>query len=127
MNSLSISPLQKALKNLKEALAIKNPTELERDGTVQRFEYSYELIWKFSQKILKENEIEAETPRNVFRELGRIGWINNVEEWFDFQKSRNETSHEYGEALAIKSYALAKKFYPLAEDLLKVLISKSAE
>ncbi|MGZ3794374.1 MAG: nucleotidyltransferase substrate binding protein, partial [Bdellovibrio sp.] len=46
MNSLSISPLQKALKNLKEALAIKNPTELERDGTVQRFEYSYELIWK---------------------------------------------------------------------------------
>ncbi len=116
-----------ALKNLKDALSISNPTALERDGTVQRFEYSYELIWKLARRVLKENEIEADVPKAVFRELGRINWIDNVESWIEFQTSRNETSHEYGERLAQKSYALAKIFLPLAESLLIVLKSKINE
>lgn len=125
--TLSTQPTKDALKNLKDALAISNPSDLERDGTIQRFEYSYELIWKLGQKILKDQEITAETPRNVFRELGRIGWIDNVEDWIEFQKIRNETSHEYGKALADKSYKLAKKFLPLAENLFDILQKKAHE
>jgi nucleotidyltransferase substrate binding protein (TIGR01987 family) len=117
----SLKPAQDALLQLKAALAVANPSDLERDGTIQRFEYSYEMIWKLSQRVLKDNEISAETPKAVFRELGRLGWISNVEEWLDFQKIRKETSHEYGDKLAKKSYALAKVFLPLAEALLEVL------
>lgn len=115
---------QTALNNLDQALQIINPTDLERDGTIQRFEYCYELCWKLAQRVLKENDIEAEVPKVVFRELGRIGWIDNVEDWLEFQKSRNETSHEYGEPLAVKSYMLAKQFYPLAKQLIEVLKNK---
>lgn len=123
--SFSLTPTLNALKNLKEALMIKNPSELERDGTVQRFEYCYELMWKSAQRILKQNEVSAETPKDVFRELGRIGWITNVEEWIEFQKSRNQTSHEYGEKLAQKSFALAKVFLPIAEKLISKLQEKN--
>jgi nucleotidyltransferase substrate binding protein (TIGR01987 family) len=123
----STEPTELALKNLKEALAVLTPTELERDGTIQRFEYSYEIVWKLAQRILKDNEIVADTPKAVFRELGRIGWINNVEQWFEFQKSRNETSHEYGKALAIKSYEISKVFLPLAYKLFEVLKVKANE
>lgn len=76
---LSLKPSRDALKNLSEALDIQNPSDLERDGCIQRFEYSYEIIWKLAQKVLKDYEIHAETPRAVFRDLGKIGWINNVE------------------------------------------------
>jgi nucleotidyltransferase substrate binding protein (TIGR01987 family) len=123
--SIVFKPTLDALKNLEEALSIFTPSDLERDGTIQRFEYSYELIWKLAQRVLKENEIETDTPRNIFRELGRIGWINDVEAWMEFQRIRNETSHEYGDALAKKSYALAKSFLPLAKQLVKSLQNKS--
>lgn len=114
-----------ALRNLRSALLIKSPSELERDGTIQRFEYCYEIIWKLGSRVLKENAIRAEVPKSVFRELGRIGWINNVEEWIDFQKSRSDTSHEYGNKFAERSYLLAQRFLPLAESLLRVLSEKS--
>jgi nucleotidyltransferase substrate binding protein (TIGR01987 family) len=121
----SLKPSQDALNNLKAALSILNPSDLERDGTIQRFEYCYELIWKLAQRILKDNEVVTDTPKSVFRELGRLGWIFNVEAWIEFQKIRNETSHEYGLKLAQRSYSLAKIFLPLAEDLFAVLKEKS--
>jgi nucleotidyltransferase substrate binding protein (TIGR01987 family) len=123
----SLQPSQDALKNLEQALLINQPTDLERDGTIQRFEYCYEIIWKAAQRILRENEIQAETPKAVFRELGRLGWIQNVEDWLAFQKARNETSHEYGLKLALHSYELAKKFLPLAQSLFETLVEKSRD
>ena len=125
--SISLEPANNALKNLEEALKIKIPSQLERDGIVQRFEIAYEQTWKAAQRVLRDNEIFAETPKDVFRELGRIGWIDNVEAWISFQKSRNETSHEYGEKLAQKSFALAKEFLPIGSTLLKILTAKSRE
>jgi hypothetical protein len=65
------------------------PPDLERDGTIQRSGYCYELIWKLAQRILKDTDFEAETPRAAFCELRRLGWIDNVEAWLDFQKMRN--------------------------------------
>lgn len=126
-NLSSVLPAEAALKNLQEALQLTKPTDLERDGTIQRFEYCYEIIWKLAQRILKDNEVLAETPKAVFKELGRLGWIDNVESWIDFQKSRNLTSHEYGKILAEKSYELAKVFLPMALGLFVVLKTKANE
>lgn len=50
--------------------------------------------------------MRAEYPKTVFRELGRLGWIDNVEAWLDFQEARNDTSHEYGLKYALASYKL---------------------
>lgn len=123
----SLKPTQDALIQLKEALKISKPTDLERDGTIQRFEYCFELTWKLAQRILKDHEIIADSPKSVIRELGQIGWIHNVETWIDFLKSRNETSHQYGRQLAEKSYILAQQFLPLAESLFSSLKAKSNE
>ena len=69
MLSISLKFSENALKNLNEALNVVNPSKLERDGVVQRFEIAYEQTWKAARKILKENEIQANTPKEVFREL----------------------------------------------------------
>jgi hypothetical protein len=47
----SLQPSQDALKNLEQALLISQPTDLERDGTIQRFEYCYEIIWKAAKEL----------------------------------------------------------------------------
>jgi nucleotidyltransferase substrate binding protein (TIGR01987 family) len=125
--SLSFQPAQDALRNLQRALEIKNPSDLERDGTVQRFEYCYEIIWKLALRVLQAHEVKAEYPKTVFRELGRLGWIDNVEDWIEFQKSRNDTSHEYGVRYAQKSYELAKIFLPLALALFDILKEKNRD
>ena len=122
--SAAHKPTQDALNQLKQALAVKNPSDLERDGTIQRFEYCFVLLWKLSQRVLKDNEISAESPKEVIRELGRVGWITNVEDWIGFLKSRNETSHLYGKDLPIKSYKLAQTFLPLADALYNSLQQK---
>ena len=122
---LSFQPTANALKNLENALSIHSPSDLERDGTIQRFEYCYELLWKLSQRVLQEHEVKAEYPKTIFRELGRLGWINNVEEWLAFQQARNDSSHEYGIQFANKSYHLAKIFLPLANQLFEILKTKA--
>ncbi|MBL7670656.1 MAG: nucleotidyltransferase substrate binding protein [Bdellovibrionaceae bacterium] len=125
--AISFQPAQDALRNLSDALSILQPTELERDGTVRRFEYCYEIVWKLVQRVLKDHGIVAEYPKFVFRELGRLGWIQNVEDWIEFQKARNDTSHEYGVKYAIANYTLAQSFLPLATNLFSVLKSKNHE
>lgn len=125
--AISFRPAEDALRNLSNALSITQPSDLERDGTIQRFEYCYEIAWKLAQRVLKENGVIAEYPKSVFRELGRLGWIQNVEEWIEFQQSRNETSHEYGVKYAVASYKLAQTFLPLAINLFSILKSKIHE
>ena len=37
---------EKAFFRLKEAIELKEPSELERNGIVQRFEFTIEVAWK---------------------------------------------------------------------------------
>jgi nucleotidyltransferase substrate binding protein (TIGR01987 family) len=59
--------LESALNSLKEAIVLDKKNEKEeiksmfRDSCIQRFEYSYELSWKFMKYILEKHDIEIET------------------------------------------------------------------
>jgi len=45
--------LEKAYKTLEEAMSLKVLSDLEKAGTIQRFEYTIELTWKTLKNILK--------------------------------------------------------------------------
>lgn len=49
----SIKPLKEAFLSLETAVNKKNINDLERDGIIQRFEYSFELSWKSLKKYLE--------------------------------------------------------------------------
>jgi nucleotidyltransferase substrate binding protein (TIGR01987 family) len=117
--------IDKALLQLKTSVQLKHPSNLERDGIIQRFEYTIELLWKISKRVLAENGIIALTPREVIRELANIGWIDNPDTFIGLLKLRNETSHSYEEEIAQKAYLEAVKFVPICESLLKILKEKS--
>lgn len=119
--SLILTPLEKALTALSEALAAEK-TSLNRDATIQRFEYSFELTWKLLKRYLSENaSLKEGSIKNVFRESAKLGLLNHVENWFEYLQARNLTSHTYNEKTAEATYEAAKKFLPDAMQLLAIL------
>lgn len=91
-----------ALALLREA-AGREPgslNDLEREGMIQRFKYTFELAWKTLKDRLEHEGIELETvtPRNVIREAFTAGMIGDGQGWMDMLTDRNAMTHEYDRA-----------------------------
>jgi nucleotidyltransferase substrate binding protein (TIGR01987 family) len=90
----AIDKLLKAWQKLQQgAQAAEN--ELERDGVIQRFEFTVELFWKTLKIFLKHEGIEAKTPKDSLREAFRLGWLEEENVYLDMLDDRNLTSHIY--------------------------------
>ena len=84
-------------------------TDLVVDGTIQRFEFAFELAWKLMQALLKVHGIEAASPRAAIKEAFRAGWLPDGEGWIDMLEDRNKTSHLYDETAAQAVYDKIKR------------------
>ncbi len=126
MTKTDFSVLESALSSLHAALEPLPRNDRERDGAIQRFEYTFELAWKVSAKILRDYGVSSASPRSVIRDLAQQGWIADAEMWIDFLNARNATSHIYSEAIAQQVFEAAKQFYDACCNLLGVLKSKAA-
>ena len=74
------------------------------DGTIQRFEFTFELSWKLAKSVLSYNGIEAESPRMAIKEAFKAGMIKDGEGWINMLGDRNKTSHIYDEKQALSIY-----------------------
>ncbi len=123
MSDISLEKLKNALNSLERGYKV-SPSELERDGIIQRFEFCVELVWKSAKKILAENSIEVDVPKNVFREMARLGWIDNPDVWFEFIKQRNKASHIYNEKIAEEIFEVVPLFIIESKKIFITLESK---
>lgn len=75
--------------------------EMEEQGLIQSFEYTYELAWN-TLKDLFEDQGESNIlgSRDAFRLAFKRGLIEDGEIWMAMIKSRGLTSHTYNEATA---------------------------
>ena len=90
----AFSKLEKAFVKLNEGVNTAED-ELEKDGVIQRFEFSLELIWKTLRLFLKNSGIEVKTPKESLKEAFKIGWIKDEKTFLDMLEDRNRTSHIY--------------------------------
>lgn len=103
---------QKALKKLETALEKDaHLDELYLDGTIQRFEFVYELSWKLMKSYLEYQGTEVVSPRETFREGFKDGIISDATEWINLMINRNKTSHTYKEETAWDIYDKIKSEY----------------
>ena len=99
----------KSLKRLKEALEEDlSKGNIVVDGTIQRFEFTFELAWKLARAVLESQGVEAATPRSAIKESFKAKIITNGEGWIDMMEDRNKTSHIYDEKQALKIYEKIK-------------------
>lgn len=109
--------LTRALVKLNEALSLGGELELNRDGTIQRFEFSFELSWKLLKTVNNFLGTECFSPRDCIRLAAQNGIIENPEDWFDYLKMRNLASHTYDENTSLEVYSLIPAFAKSAKKL----------
>ncbi len=122
MLQILIKNLKKANSRLKEATKAP-PTQLNKDATLQRFEFTFELSWKTIQAYMRDQGLDCLSPKSCIREAARLGLIENPKTWLEFLEARNLIAHTYNQRVANKIYKKALKFPQEVENLLKNLES----
>ncbi len=115
-----VKNLRKANKRLKEAARAQS-TRMNKDATIQRFEFTFELAWKALQEYIRDQGFDCNSPKSCIREGAKLEIIHNPEDWFEFLKARNLIAHTYNTKLADKVYRKAVKFSKESDILLKKL------
>ncbi len=93
----------RALASLEALARSATPTAIERDAAIQRFEYTFEAVWKLAQLFLSRQEgIAAGSPKAAIRGSLEAGLLDDVTASRALQMAddRNLTVHTYQEALA---------------------------
>lgn len=107
----------RAYVRLSEALE-HGPTalnQLEKEGVVQRFEYSFELAWKTVKGYLEEGGFvfEIVTPPQVLKDAFAAKVITDGQVWIDMLDHRNLLSHTYDQSSFEKAVAaIATRYLP---------------
>jgi nucleotidyltransferase substrate binding protein (TIGR01987 family) len=94
---------RKALTKLTEVVdrGLDSLSELEIEGMIQRFEYTYELAWTTLQDLMRERGYpDIKGPGPVFEQALADGYIKGEQEWRKLKSSRQLTSHTYDEETA---------------------------
>ena len=121
---------EKALALLREALAdVKNLSQLEKEGTIQRFEFTVELAWKTLRDYLVNQGVVLDqiTPTTVIKQAFAAKIIRDGQLWIDMLRWRNQMSHTYDETRVDKVLQLmAERFAPALEELSAFLKERSA-
>ena len=87
---------QRAFFRLQEAMEKTDLNELERNGLVQRFEFSLELCWKTIKDFLEYEGLDFKpTPKETIREAFKAELVTNARELINALDMRNELSHDY--------------------------------
>lgn len=113
--------LLSATERLKEALQEKE-NEIVIDGTLHRFEFTFELAWKTMKDYLEYLGIidGIGSPREIIKTAFANGIIDDGENWIKMMLARNSLSHLYDEEKSREIYIEIKEVYiNLFEDLNK--------
>lgn len=87
---------QKALAQLTKFIEKGDLNELEEQGLIQAFEYTYELAWTLLRDYFRyQGTQNINGSRDAIREAFRVGIIEAGESWMGMIQDRNQTSHTY--------------------------------
>lgn len=84
--------LRDALENGPDTL-----NQLEKEGVIQRFEFSFELAWKTLKDFMEQDGFvfATITPRQVLKDAFAAKILPDGQVWIDMLDHRNLLSHTY--------------------------------
>jgi nucleotidyltransferase substrate binding protein (TIGR01987 family) len=93
-----LEDFQKAYSRLESALSNTELEELEKDGVVQRFEFTFELAWKTLKDYAEEQGFaDVASPKKAIQKAFEIGLFEDGDLWMEMLVDRNTMSHLYDE------------------------------
>jgi len=130
---LDLTSLKLAIASLGRGIARSKtaPEDEElRDAVIQRFEYTYDLCWRMLKRRIEldaavPSAVDAMSFRELMRDAGERGLVDDVARWFVYREQRNVTSHIYDSRKAAEVYATALEFLADAQSLLDRLAERN--
>ena len=107
---VKIDNFERGLSRLKEAVEMAKD-DLDKDGVIQRFEFTIELFWKSLKTILNYQGIECYSPRSCIKEAYKANLIDDDEIILDMLEDKNRSSHIYSEVTSEEIFERIKKVY----------------
>lgn len=106
--------LDRAFTLLSDAVGRQKLSDLEAEGMVQRFEYTFELAWKTAKDYLENQGVPVSYPREVIKAAVQSGLIpTQGDVWMEMLDRRNEAAHTYNrERFEAISSAIRTRFLP---------------
>ena len=91
----------KALSQLSRFIEKGDLNELEKQGLIQSFEYTYELAWNVIKDFYEYQGItDIQGSRDAIRTAFKMGLIEDGNGWMQMIGSRIKSSHTYNEDIA---------------------------
>jgi nucleotidyltransferase substrate binding protein (TIGR01987 family) len=105
-------------------------TSLEKEGTVHRFEYCFELAWKTLKDYLMESGVDVSpvTPRQVIKDAFAAKLLDDGQLWMDMLVERNLLAHTYDKTVFDRAVeAIHARYLPALASVRDWLAGRSAE
>ncbi|HWQ25818.1 MAG TPA: nucleotidyltransferase substrate binding protein [Chlorobaculum sp.] len=118
------------LQSALEERSLDDFSDLEQQGLVQRFEFSFEHAWKTMKDFLAASGIQINpvTPKAVIKEAFAAKIIDDGQIWIDMMLDRNLLSHSYDQKTFLKALNSVKSVYlPKLEQLHRWMLEKYQE
>ena len=106
----ALNKLEMAFTRLQQA-AGRVVDDLDRDGVIQRFEFTFELLWKTAKIFLEYEGFRCAGPRSCIKEGVRREILSEGEVLLDMLEDRNKTTHIYDEHTAEEIFERIKNKY----------------
>lgn len=119
---INLSSLKKTIQSLENSFCVYEKYEKTKDenlkislkeSIIQSFEVSYETSRKTMMRYFREyggEDIDQMTIQDIFRLAHKNGIISSTQEWLEYRKHRNATSHTYDVDVAEQVFIAAGKF-----------------
>jgi nucleotidyltransferase substrate binding protein (TIGR01987 family) len=122
---------QKAYRLLREALEgdWESLSDLEKQGVIQRFEFTFELAWKTLADYLEFSGVVLEqgTPRSVIKQGYAARILADAQAWIDMLEHRNLISHAYDMTVFEEAVRqIATRYLVVIGEFLRFLEERSA-
>jgi len=123
---------ERGMRLLKEAFDTHPDglSDLEKEGVVQRFEYTFELAWKTLKDYLVYSGVAFDqiTPRSVIKQAFAARIIKDGQMWIDMLEQRNLMAHTYDlETFETVFSSIEQRYVGALEQVFAWLKEKAAE
>ncbi|MEQ1890467.1 MAG: nucleotidyltransferase substrate binding protein [Alphaproteobacteria bacterium] len=118
------------LREAIEIMQLRELTQLEKEGVIQRFEYTWELAWKVLGDYLDSTGVilETVTPAAVIRAAFAAKIITDAEIWMKALDARNKMSHTYNLKIFEKIIAeIRAEYFAVLDALNMTMLEKVME
>ena len=89
------------MKNAVELAVSRELTDLEKQGMIQSFEFTFELAWNVMKDYLEEQGVTGIIgSKNAVRHAFNKELLEDGQIWMDMIKDRNLAAHSYDEETA---------------------------